>query len=110
MYFTKPRTFNGYVLGKVLLYRMTQANRLLGHTAGSTVDEATYLFSALENQCHAQLMVEAASANKSLQKAVIADEDASFTAATLQHWENVYVNFQPEYNLLVRERGDFFLK
>ncbi|KAL8279549.1 hypothetical protein RQP46_008111 [Phenoliferia psychrophenolica] len=79
-------------------------------TVGNTVDEAVYLFAALERMCKAQLLIEAAGAgNPSLKKVLISDEDAQFTAATLQSWENVYVNFQPEYNLLVHERGDFFL-
>lgn len=60
-------------------------------TAGSTVDEAVYLFSALENQCHAQLMVEAASVNPLLKKVAISAEDAAFIAQTLQHWESFYV-------------------
>ena len=57
------------------------------------MDEAVYLFAALERQCQAQLLVEAASAGTSnLKKVLISDEDAQFTAATLQNWENVYVN------------------
>lgn len=37
-------------------------------------------------------------------------QDASFTAATLQHPENVYANWKPEYELLVEEKGDKFLR
>ena len=54
-------------------------------------------------------MAEAAQAGR-LVKHTIDDEDAAFTAATLQHPSNVYVNFQPEYNLLLEERGDIFLQ
>ncbi|GAA6041684.1 hypothetical protein JCM8097_003083 [Rhodosporidiobolus ruineniae] len=78
-------------------------------TMGLTVDETVYYFSALDRMCKVQLMVEAASHN-GLPKRVIDDEDASFTAATLQHWENLYANFMPEYNRLVEEKGDFFLQ
>ncbi|THH04721.1 hypothetical protein EW145_g5309 [Phellinidium pouzarii] len=78
-------------------------------TLGKTVDEAVYLFSALENQCRAQLMVEAAAAN-GLKKRVIDNEDARFTASTIQFWENTYINFQPEYRLLLEETNGSFLK
>ncbi|KAI5474777.1 hypothetical protein MNV49_002488 [Pseudohyphozyma bogoriensis] len=77
---------------------------------GKTVDEVGYVFSNMENQCRLQLMVEASLANPELKKTVIDPVDAAFTAATLQNWENIYVNMQPEYELIVHERGDFFLK
>ncbi|KAK4704378.1 hypothetical protein P7C70_g1836, partial [Phenoliferia sp. Uapishka_3] len=79
-------------------------------TLGDTVDECAYLFSALENQCKAQLLVSAALADARLEKRVIEDEDARFTADTIQFWENTYINFQPEYELLVEEKGEKFLK
>lgn len=72
-------------------------------TGGKTVDEAVYLFSALENQCKVQLMVEAACASGTLQKSMIDDEAAKFTAATIQYHENTYCNFQPELELLLEE-------
>ncbi|KAF9022736.1 arad-like aldolase/epimerase [Hymenopellis radicata] len=78
-------------------------------TLGRTVDEAVYLFAALERQCHVQLMAEAAAAN-GIPKTIISPEDAEFTAKTIQWWENTYVNFQPEYKLLLKEtKGDFLL-
>ena len=52
-------------------------------TLGNTVDEAAYLFSALDKQCKVQLMIEAAAAN-GLRKSIIDDEDARFTANTIQ--------------------------
>jgi len=52
-------------------------------TLGHTVDEAAYLFSALDKQCKVQLMIEAAAAN-GLRKTLIDDEDAQFTANTIQ--------------------------
>jgi len=52
-------------------------------TLGGTVDEAAYLFSALDKQCKVQLMIEAAAAN-GIKKTVIDDEDAQFTANTIQ--------------------------
>ncbi|GAA6059169.1 hypothetical protein JCM10212_005514 [Sporobolomyces blumeae] len=71
-------------------------------TLGSTVDEAMSLFTNLDRLCKVQLMVEAAAAN-GLQKSIIDEEDAAFTAATIQHPENLYINQQAEYNLLVAE-------
>lgn len=47
------------------------------------MDESAYLLSALENQCRSQLLVEAA-LKHGLEKTLIDDEDAAFTAATLQ--------------------------
>jgi ribulose-5-phosphate 4-epimerase/fuculose-1-phosphate aldolase len=78
-------------------------------TLGNTVDEAAYLFSALDRQCKVQLLVEAASAN-GLPRTIIDKEDAEFTANTIQWWENTYINFQPEYELLVEETNGAFLK
>ena len=46
---------------------------------GHTVDEAAYLFSALENQCRVQLMVEAAAANR-LKKRII-DNEVSYLSS-----------------------------
>ena len=52
-------------------------------TLGHTVDQCVYLFSALDKQCKVQLMIEAAAAN-GIPKTVIDDEDAQFTANTIQ--------------------------
>ncbi|KAG7448614.1 arad-like aldolase/epimerase [Guyanagaster necrorhizus] len=75
-------------------------------TLGNTVDEAVYLFAALDRQCKVQLMAEAAAAN-GLKKTIISKEDAEFTARTIQWWENTY--FQPEYKLLLQETNGAFL-
>jgi ribulose-5-phosphate 4-epimerase/fuculose-1-phosphate aldolase len=45
-------------------------------TAGSTVDEAAYLFTLMENTCKVQLLVEGAG----LTKRYIGDQEAEFTA------------------------------
>ena len=45
-------------------------------TAGSTVDEAAYLFTLMERTCQVQLMVESAG----LPKKYIGDQEAEFTA------------------------------
>ncbi|PAV19523.1 hypothetical protein PNOK_0445700 [Pyrrhoderma noxium] len=113
------KSFGGIVLapeeGKRIAEALGPKNKtciLQNHgllTIGHTVDEAAYLFSALENQCRVQLMVEAAAAN-GLKKRIIDNEDAQFTANTIQYWENTYINFQPEYRLLVEETNGAFLK
>jgi ribulose-5-phosphate 4-epimerase/fuculose-1-phosphate aldolase len=45
-------------------------------TAGSTVDEAAYLFTLLERTCEVQIMVE----QTNLEKNIIGDEEAQYTA------------------------------
>ena len=60
-------------------------------TVGTTVDEAVYNFSSLERQCQVQPLAEAAAAN-GRKKTVISEEDAQFTANTLQWWEVSYTN------------------
>jgi len=78
-------------------------------TLGNTVDEAVSLFVTLDRQCHVQLLNEAASAN-GLQKTLIEKEDAEFSAKFIQDPEVGYLQFQPEYNLLVEETNGAFLK
>ncbi|THH12504.1 hypothetical protein EW146_g7629 [Bondarzewia mesenterica] len=77
-------------------------------TLGTNVDEAVYLFSAFDRQCKVQLLVEAAAAN-GVKKTIIDNADAEFTANTIQWWENTYIDFQPEYNLLLEETNGAFL-
>lgn len=99
------KSFGGVVLGEEEGARIAAAlgpkNRcgiLQNHgliTLGSTVDEVAYLFSALEKQCHIQLMQEAAEAN-GLKKRVIDDEDAKFTANTIQNPGAIFFSFRGE--------------
>ena len=49
-----------------------------------------HAFHALEKACQVQLLAESAASN-GLKKAVIDDEDAAFTAATLSHREAAYL-------------------
>ncbi|KAF5355481.1 hypothetical protein D9758_006335 [Tetrapyrgos nigripes] len=78
-------------------------------TLGNTVDEAAYLFSALEKQCHLQLLAEAAAAN-GIPKRIISDEDAAFNAEVASDSEVLYLGFQSEYELLLEETNGAFLK
>jgi len=78
-------------------------------TLGTTVDEAAYSLSLLENICQAQLLVEAAE-KKGLMKSVVSEEDAAFTAEIVNTPDSLYSDFQVEYGLLEREtKGDFKL-
>ncbi|KAF5355480.1 hypothetical protein D9758_006334 [Tetrapyrgos nigripes] len=78
-------------------------------TLGNTVDEAAYLFSLLEKQCHLQLLAEAAAAN-GIPKRIISDEDAAFNAEVESDPEFLYFSFQSEYELLLEETNGAFLK
>ncbi|GAA6005353.1 hypothetical protein JCM10207_002948 [Rhodosporidiobolus poonsookiae] len=78
-------------------------------TLGDSVFDCVYLFSLLERLCKMQLMVEAAEAN-GIKKTLIADEDAAFTAATLQDPCSTYVGFQTEYDCLKQQLGNWWLK
>ncbi|KAL4736089.1 class II aldolase/adducin N-terminal [Aspergillus similis] len=65
-------------------------------TTGGTVDEAAYLLTCLERTCEVQLKVEAAAAG-GLQKRIISDEAAAFTARTNADPETLYTEFQPDF-------------
>ncbi|KAE8148176.1 class II aldolase/adducin domain protein [Aspergillus avenaceus] len=71
-------------------------------TVGSTVDEAAFLFSSLDNACHSQLMADAAAAN-GVPKIIINDEVAAYTASAVQTPHHFYTEFQPEFDLIVEE-------
>jgi hypothetical protein len=48
-------------------------------TVGQSVDEAAFWFISLDKTCHAQLLVDAASAGSGHKKIFINDEEAAFT-------------------------------
>lgn len=52
-------------------------------TVGRTVDEAAFLFSSLDNACYSQLLADAAAAT-GVQKKIISDEVAKYTADAVQ--------------------------
>ncbi|KAF8063970.1 arad-like aldolase/epimerase [Lyophyllum atratum] len=79
-------------------------------TLGHTVDEAAQLFTTLDKQCQVQLLVERASANNNIQRNLIDREDAAFSAKIIQDPHVMYLNFQPEYQLLIEETNGAFLK
>lgn len=61
-----------YVLGTDL----TGAGLL---TVGQSVDEAAFWFMSLDKTCHAQLLVDAASAGSGHKKIMIKEEEAAYT-------------------------------
>ena len=109
------KSFGGIVLaaeeGARIAAAMGPKNRcaiLQNHgllTVGDTVDEVAYLFSALDKQCQVQLMQEAAEAN-GIKKTVIDDEDAKFTAATIQHPTAIFFSFQGEVGLIAEREPE----
>jgi hypothetical protein len=98
---------------------MLQNHGLL--TAGSTVDEAAYLFTLMERTCQVQLLVESAG----LPKRHIGDQEAEFTARInadpvrlemickygrqwANDWQEVlYTEFQPDFDFEIwKSKGE----
>ncbi|KAF6817842.1 class ii aldolase adducin domain-containing protein [Colletotrichum sojae] len=84
-------------------------------TCGGTVAEAASFFIALERACHAQLLVEAAvspgsnGAGSGLRKTLVDDEEARYTKEGTGTPEVMYMQFVPEYQLILKESGGDFL-
>lgn len=85
-------------------------------TAGETVAEAAAFYIALERACHAQLLVEAATAPGSigsaggLGKTIVDEETAAYTKRGTGTPEAMYMQFDPEYQLILEETGGRFLR
>jgi ribulose-5-phosphate 4-epimerase/fuculose-1-phosphate aldolase len=86
-------------------------------TAGGTVAEAAAFFIALERACQTQLLVEAAllpgtvGGNEGkLCKMTVSDEVAAYTKAGTGTPEVMYMQFDPEYRLILKETGGDFLE
>ncbi|CAI7653557.1 unnamed protein product [Penicillium glandicola] len=78
-------------------------------TAGGTVDEAVALFIALEQACQSQLLVEAAAAN-GIPKRLVGDEEAKYTKEGAGKPEVLFMQFVPEYEMILKETNGDFLK
>ncbi|KAH7173725.1 class II aldolase/adducin N-terminal [Fusarium flagelliforme] len=81
-------------------------------TSGGTIGEAAAFFIALERACQAQLLVEAAVApnGSQLKKTLVSDEEAQYTKDNTGSPEAMYMQFEPEYQMLLKEsKGDFLL-
>lgn len=85
-------------------------------TCGGTVAEAAAFFIALERACHTQLLTEAALAPQSngarsnLTKTFVREEEAAYTKKGTGSPEVMYRQFDPEYQLMLKEtKGDFLV-
>lgn len=76
-------------------------------TAGSTVDEAAYLFTLMERSCQCQLLADAAE-HQGTKKIVIPDEVAAYTKFMDADPESLYLEFQVDYNF-EKSKDDSFL-
>jgi ribulose-5-phosphate 4-epimerase/fuculose-1-phosphate aldolase len=75
-------------------------------TTGDTVDEATFLFTLMEDACHSQLLAEAAAAN-GLKKQVVPHDEAELTYKSTTP-EAMWLEFQPDYQYeLAMSHGEF---
>nr|ADY16691.1 TqaM [Penicillium aethiopicum] len=83
---------------------------LLNHgllSVGSTVDEASFLFTLLDRSCQIQLQVEAACAgNPALKKHIIPTQLAQFNFAMAGQKDWLYVEAQPDIEYEIAMAGD----
>ncbi|GKT56664.1 L-fuculose-phosphate aldolase [Colletotrichum tofieldiae] len=85
-------------------------------TAGGTVAEAAAFFIALERACQTQLLVEQATAPgtngaaNGLKKTIVGDEEAQYTKEGTGTPEVMYMQFVPEYQLILKESGGIFCR
>lgn len=76
-------------------------------TTGKTVDEAAFLFHMMEHCCKVQMLTDMA-VRERLQKTYLPEEEAEFTAIASNLQDSLYLDFQPEYQLICKEtNGDF---
>jgi ribulose-5-phosphate 4-epimerase/fuculose-1-phosphate aldolase len=78
-------------------------------TVGESVDEAAFWFISLDKSCHAQLLVDAASAGNGFQKIIIDDEEAKYTAKQVGGPDKGWLAFQGYYDEQVAKTGGAFL-
>ncbi|KAF2445984.1 class II aldolase and Adducin domain-containing protein [Karstenula rhodostoma CBS 690.94] len=82
-------------------------------TCGGTVAEAAAFFIALERACQCQLLTEAAIGGdvgkaSGLKKSIVSEEEAVYTKKGTGTPEVMYMQFEPEYRLILKEaKGDF---
>lgn len=77
-------------------------------TCGRTVDEAAFLFIALDRCCHAQLLANAAVC-PGFEKRYISDEQAEFGHRRSGNANKMWLAFQPYYDQVVKEEPDLLL-
>ncbi|KFY84843.1 hypothetical protein V500_08944 [Pseudogymnoascus sp. VKM F-4518 (FW-2643)] len=74
-------------------------------TCGATVDEAAFLFIALDRCCHAQLLANAAS-GPGWERIVIGKEEAEMTHKKSGNSSKMWLAFQPYYDQVVKNEPD----
>jgi ribulose-5-phosphate 4-epimerase/fuculose-1-phosphate aldolase len=79
-------------------------------TVGQSVDEAAFWFISLDKTCHAQLLVDAASAGSGHKKILINDEEAAFTYPQVGGSEKGWLAFQGYYDEQLAKSNGSFLK
>jgi len=79
-------------------------------TVGRSVDEAAFWFISLDKTCHAQLLVDAASAGSGHKKTFINDEEAEFTYQQVGIPERGWLAFQGYYDEQLAKTNGSFLK
>ncbi|EXJ89351.1 L-fuculose-phosphate aldolase [Capronia epimyces CBS 606.96] len=79
-------------------------------TCAKTVDAAAFWFLSLDKTCHAQLLVDAASAGSGHKKILISDEEAEFSYAQVGTDEKGWLAFQGYYDEQLAKTNGSFLK
>ncbi|KAK0118940.1 hypothetical protein ONS95_007809 [Cadophora gregata] len=79
-------------------------------TVGHSVDEAAFWFMSLDKTCHAQLLVDAASAGSGHKKILIGDEEAKYTYGQVGTPEKGWLAFQGYYDEILAKTNGGFLK
>lgn len=79
-------------------------------TVGASVDEAAFWFISLDKTCHAQLLVDAASAGSGYKKIMISKEECEDTALQVGGPEKGWLAFQGYYDEQLAKTGGAFLK
>jgi len=76
-------------------------------TVGQSIDEAAFWFLSLDKTCHAQLLVDAASA-AGYEKQIISDQEAEESFKNVGTAEKGWLAFQGYYDeILAKTNGDF---
>lgn len=87
-------------------------------SGGGTVGEAVGFFIALERACQTQLLVEAAAAaaggggggSGGLVRTYVDEDVARYTKRNIGSADVMYMQFEPEYRLILKETGGDFLE
>lgn len=79
-------------------------------TVGNSVDEAAFWFLSLDRTCHAQLLVDAASAGTGLPKRLISEQEAEFSYQQVGTPEKGWLAFQGYYDEMLQKTNGSFLR